>query len=113
MRYCLLQSQSGLRFISVPKDYMYQLVALIRRLHKEIDKLTAPNKPSLPIIIAEFSDLELISNEYKIETGLSYINQLEQSFAAISEEHYPLISLLTEIRAFQAQLEYLAEEGEI
>jgi hypothetical protein len=110
MRYCLLQSPAGLEFVSIPKDHMYQFVALFRRLHKEIDKLTAQNKPSLPTVIAECSDLEILSGNHAIQTGLVYINQLEKQFAAISEENYPLISLLTEIRAFQAQLEYLEEE---
>lgn len=110
MRYCLLQAGNGLEFVAIPKDHMYQFVALIRRLHKEIDKLTANQKPSLPTVLAECSDLEVHSSEYRIISGLDYINRLESSFASIQEENYPLISLLTEIRAFQAQLEYLAEE---
>lgn len=110
MRYCLLQAQKGLEFVAIPKDHMYQFVALIRRLHKENDKLTANQKPSLPIVLAECSDLEVHSSEHRIVSGLDYINRLEGSFASIQEEIYPLISLLTEIRAFQAQLEYLAEE---
>jgi hypothetical protein len=37
---------------------------------------------------------------------------LEKSFAAIREEAYPLIALLTEIRALQAQMEQWYEEYE-
>lgn len=113
MRYCLLQGQEGLEFVAIPQDHMYQFVALFRRLHKEIDKLTAGQKPSLPTVIAECSDLELVSYDHEVVSGLDYINRLEASFAEVQEENYPLISLLTEIRAFQAQLEYLAEEEEI
>jgi hypothetical protein len=38
------------------------------------------------------------------------LNNLEQDFAQIKEQSYPLISLLTEIRALQAQLEQWYEE---
>ncbi|RKD22601.1 hydrolase/acyltransferase [Ammoniphilus oxalaticus] len=110
MRYCLLQGENGLQFIAIPKDHMYQLVALIHRLHKEIDKLTAKEKPTLPIVLAECSELEILSPHCEIISGLDYINELEKSFNDVQETEYPLISLLTEIRAFQAQLEYLAEE---
>jgi len=112
MRYCLLRDQDQLEFVAIPADHMYQLIALIRRLHKEIDKLTAKSKPSIPVVLAECSDLEIHSTDCPIIPGLQYINRLESSFAEIPEENYPLISLLTEIRAFQAQLEYLAEELE-
>lgn len=110
MRYCLLQGQTGLEFIAIHKDHMYQFVALIRRLHKEIDKLTVVHKPFLPTVLAECADLEIHSPEFHAMNGLEYINALEQNFASLQEESYPLISLLTEIRAFQAQLEYLEEE---
>lgn len=110
MRYCLLQGSNGLQFVAIPKDHMYQLVALIHRLHKEINKLTAESKPSLPTVLAECSELEIHSSDCRLVSGLDYINELEQSFAGIQESQYPLISLLTEIRAFQAQLEYLEEE---
>lgn len=110
MRYCLLQAGNGLEFVAIPTDHMYQFVALIQRLHKEMDKLTAAQKPSLSTVLAECSDLEILSSEHQIVRGLDYINRLESSFASIQEENYPLISLLTEIRAFQAQLEYLEEE---
>ncbi|RXT05196.1 hydrolase/acyltransferase [Ammoniphilus sp. CFH 90114] len=113
MRFCILQGQSGLEFVAIPKDHMYQFVALFRRLHKEIDKLTAGEVPTLPSVIAECSDLEMVSYDHEVVTGLDYINRLEATFVEIQEENYPLISLLTEIRAFQAQLEYLAEEEEI
>jgi hypothetical protein len=110
MRYCLLNGQKGLEFVAIPTDHMYQFIALNRRLHKEIDKLTTPTKPFLPYVLGECSELELLSTEHTVQNGLEYINQLEQQFAEIKEENYPLISLLTEIRAFQAQLEYLEEE---
>ena len=110
MRYCLLNGQKGLEFIAIPADHMYQFIALNRRLHKEIDKLTTPNKPALPDVLAECSKLDLLSTDYTVQKGLEYINHLEKQFAEIKEENYPLISLLTEIRAFQAQLEYLEEE---
>ncbi|WP_139491914.1 hydrolase/acyltransferase [Brevibacillus dissolubilis] len=110
MRYLLLQETNGLAFVSMPASYMYQLVALIKRLHKEVDKLTAAERPALPAVIAEFGQLEVLAEGYGIESGLSYVSRLEQQFAQLIETEYPLISLLTEIRALQAQLEYLAEE---
>jgi len=38
------------------------------------------------------------------------LRELERAFAGIEEKQYPLISLLTEIRALLAQLEHLQEE---
>jgi hypothetical protein len=38
------------------------------------------------------------------------VNRLEQTFASIQEKAYPLISLLTVIRALEAQLEQWYEE---
>jgi hypothetical protein len=110
MRYLLLQDQSGLQFVALPESHMYQLIALLKRLHKEISKLTIPDRPQLPDVIAECSDLELVASTLHIREGLDYVNELEQHFAALRESEYPLISLLTEIRALQAQLEYLSEE---
>ncbi|MNG39073.1 hypothetical protein D3C84_1269940 [compost metagenome] len=46
----------------------------------------------------------------RIVSGLDYLNELERDFASIQEKSYPLISLLTEIRALQAQLEQWYEE---
>jgi hypothetical protein len=91
---------------------MYQLTALNRRLHKEIAKLTASNVPGLPRMIAECDQLDIIDEVYPLVGGLDYINQLERTFSAINEKSYPLISLLTEIRALQAQLEQWYEEYE-
>lgn len=96
----------------MPSDYMYQLVALLRRLHKEIDKLTAADRPVLPTVLAECVELELHNSDYSVISGLEYLAALERRFAALNEENYPLVSLLTEIRALHAQLEYLVEEGE-
>jgi len=110
MRFLLLQEANGLHFVSMPASHMYQLVALFKRLHKEIDKLTIADRPTLPTVIAECSELELLAESARLEDGLSYVSNLEQRFAALQETEYPLISLLTEIRALQAQLEYLQEE---
>ncbi|WP_019638507.1 hypothetical protein [Paenibacillus fonticola] len=110
MRYVILQQGSDLRFVEMPSDYAYQLSALNLRLNKEIDKLTAPQIPALPQAIAECDQLDLLQESLQITSGLSYINELEAAFSAIREENYPLISLLTEIRALQAQLEQWYEE---
>jgi hypothetical protein len=110
MRYAILKLDSELEFVEMPSSHMYQLTALNRRLHKELEKLTAVNVPVLPVVIAECDNLELIGPTYSPTQGLAYINRLEQTFAAIKEQAYPLISLLTEIRALQAQLEQWYEE---
>lgn len=110
MRYLLLNELDTLRFVAMPESYMYQLVALLKRLHKEVDKLTIADRPALPVVLAEMSELELVSPTCRIEAGLEYVSDLEQRFARLKEENYPLISLLTEIRALQAQLEFLQEE---
>lgn len=112
MRYLLLQASDQLVFVSLPETHMYQLVALLKRLHKEIDKLTIANRPTLPTIIGECADLELLSSSYCIVEGITYVSELEKQFARLQEAEYPLISLLTEIRALLAQLEHLQEEGE-
>lgn len=112
MHYCILSNENRIEFIAMPSDYMYQLVALLRRLHKEIDKLTTENRPTLPVVVGECTELELHNSEYAVISGLDYLAALESRFAALNEENYPLISLLTEIRALHAQLEYLVEEGE-
>jgi hypothetical protein len=113
LRYCLLQGEHGIECVAIPADHMYQFVALNRRLHKEIDKLTSKVKPYLPDLIAECTDIEVHSPTLTVYMGLDYVTKLEEHFAKTQENEYPLISLLTEIRAFQAQLEYLEEEGEL
>ena len=113
MRYVILQHADQLEFVEMPSDYAYQLSALNLRLNKEIDKLTADIVPALPRAIAECDQLDLLEERYVITQGLAYINDLEKSFAAVKEEHYPLIALLTEIRALQAQLEQWYEEEEL
>lgn len=112
MRYIILKLNDELQFVEMPKTHAYQLSALNVRLHKEIAKLTADNIPTLPHAIAECDDLDFTDPSYSIMSGLDYINELEQSFASIDEQAYPLISLLTEIRALQAQLEQWYEEAE-
>lgn len=110
MRYVILQQQQDLRFVEMPADYAYQLSALNLRLNKEIDKLTAIEVPKLPLAVAECDNLDLLQEHHTTQNGLDYINELEKSFATIDEKNYPLISLLTEIRALQAQLEQWYEE---
>jgi hypothetical protein len=110
MKYAILKHEDRLDFVEMPASHMYQLTALNRRLHKELEKLTAASVPVLPHVIAECSELELIGNDYAVVSGLDYMNELERTFAAVNEQAYPLISLLTEIRALQAQLEQWYEE---
>ncbi|WP_135556416.1 hydrolase/acyltransferase [Paenibacillus cymbidii] len=110
MRYGLLQLGDGLEFVEMPATHMYQLTALNRRLHKEVEKLSADNVPALPRLIAECDNLDLVERSIPLTGGLDYINRLERTFAEIRESAYPLISLLTEIRALQAQLEQWYEE---
>lgn len=112
MRYGLLKLGDRLEFVEMPESHMYQLTALNRRLHKELDKLTAEPLPALPHLIAEFSDLDLLDPAYQTIDGLTYVSGLEKTFAAIPETSYPLVSLLTEIRALLAQLEQWYEEYE-
>lgn len=113
MRYVVLQNQANVLFVEIPTEYAYQLSALHLRLGKEISKLTADHIPVLPQAIAECNDLVVLNKEESPLNSLHYINELEASFAAIREENYPLISLLTEIRALQAQLEQYYEEEAI
>lgn len=113
MRYVVLQNKANVLFVEIPTEYAYQLSALHLRLGKEISKLTADNVPFLPQAIAECNDLEILNKELSSISSLHYINELESSFSAIKEENYPLISLLTEIRALQAQLEQYYEEEAI
>lgn len=110
MRYVILKYEQQLEFVEMPSSYSYQLTALNQRLHKELEKLTADHVPQLPRAIAECDDLELIGTAHALIQGLDYINGLEKTFADIQEKSYPLISLLTEIRALQAQLEQWYEE---
>ncbi|MBJ6361316.1 hydrolase/acyltransferase [Paenibacillus sp. GCM10012307] len=110
MRYILMKGKQSLSFVEMPESHAYQLSALNLRLHKEIDKLTADNIPQLPYAVAECADVEIHDPTVVIANGLDYINELEKDFASIQEKSYPLISLLTEIRALQAQLEQWYEE---
>jgi hypothetical protein len=110
MRIVLLIEKDQLQFIEMPASHAYQLTALHHRLHKEISKLTAEQVPALPRAIAEFDQVELTSDEHHLTSGLDYINSLERNFATVKETAYPLIALLTEIRALQAQLEQWYEE---
>lgn len=110
MRYLLLKQQDELQIVVMPDSYMYQLVALLKRLHKEVGKLTSADRPELPEVIAECGQMELHSDRLSILDGLDYVSLLEREFARLKETEYPLISLLTEIRALQAQLEFLKEE---
>lgn len=111
MSYILLQNKDGsLLFVEMPASHAYQLSALNLRLHKELSKLTADNIPELPRAVAECSGLDLLDESMSPVGGLEYINRLEKSFAEIREQAYPLVSLLTEIRALQAQLEQWYEE---
>ncbi|MFF0829721.1 hydrolase/acyltransferase [Brevibacillus sp. NPDC003359] len=112
MRYLLLQSRDGLQFVSLPESHMYQLIALLKRLYKEIDKLTITERPELPTVLADCADVERLESGLSIVDGLEYVSGLERRFAALQETEYPLISLLTEIRALQAQLEFLHEDEE-
>ncbi|CAM3983157.1 hydrolase/acyltransferase [Paenibacillus alkaliterrae] len=112
MRYVLMKKNDSILFVEMPGSHAYQLSALNLRLHKEIDKLTAEHVPSLPYAVAECNDVELHDSSISIVSGLDYINSLEQDFAGVQEKSYPLISLLTEIRALQAQLEQWYEEYE-
>jgi hypothetical protein len=109
-RYGLLALGGKLEFVEMPRTHLYQLTALNRRLHKELDKLTAGNVPQLPVMVAECEQVEVVEQQVPIVGGLEYLNRLEQTFASIDEKSYPLISLLTEIRALQAQLEQWYEE---
>ncbi|AWB43824.1 hydrolase/acyltransferase [Paenibacillus sp. CAA11] len=110
MRYCIMQLDNELLYIEMPADYAYQLSALNLRLNKEISKLTAEQVPSLPLAVAECEKLDLLRETDSVIQGLDYINELERAFSSIQESSYPLISLLTEIRALQAQLEQWYEE---
>jgi hypothetical protein len=110
MRYIIMKYGQEVSFVEMPASHAYQLSALNLRLHKEIDKLTADRVPALPYAIAECDDVELHDKSVAIHSGLAYMNRLEQEFAAVEEKSYPLVSLLTEIRALQAQLEQWYEE---
>ncbi|WP_205628830.1 hypothetical protein, partial [Acinetobacter baumannii] len=65
--------EQELQFVAMPDSYMYQLVALLRRLHKEIDKLTIADRPVLPIPIAECADLELHAENVRVIPGIEYL----------------------------------------
>jgi len=113
MKYVLLQLDDRLEFVEIPADYAYQLSALNLRLHKETGKLTAPNVPRLPRVVAECGETDILDPAAERTDALTYMQRLEAQFAAIQETSYPLISLLTEIRALLAQLEqWYEEEGD-
>ena len=112
MRYVIMKQDHSIVFIEMPATHAYQLSALNLRLHKEIDKLTAALVPSLPFAVAECDNVELHDTSIEVISGLDYINKLEKDFREVKEKAYPLISLLTEIRALQAQLEQWYEEYE-
>ncbi|MGZ9583627.1 hydrolase/acyltransferase [Paenibacillus marinisediminis] len=110
MRYIIFKHDTEFEYVEMPADYAYQLSALNLRLNKEIGKLTAPNVPKLPVAVAECDGLELLREQEQIISGLDYMNRLERAFSSIRETEYPLIALLTEIRALLAQLEQWYEE---
>lgn len=110
MRFVLMKNNDQVFFVEMPDTHAYQLSALNLRLHKELDKLTAEQVPALPYAIAECDRVELHDSSIRIASGLDYINELEREFAAVKESAYPLIALLTEIRALQAQLEQWYED---
>ena len=107
-----MKEKDAVSFVEMPASHAYQLSALNLRLHKEIDKLTAEHVPSLPYALAECDNVDIHDPAVSIIGGLEYINSLERDFAGIQEKSYPLVSLLTEIRALQAQLEQWYEEYE-
>lgn len=113
MRYVILQRKQDLMFVEMPHEYAYQLSALNLRLNKEVGKLTADNIPALPLAIAECEELDLLQESLVITSGLAYVQELESAFSSLKEENYPLISLLTEIRALLAQLEQWYEEEQL
>lgn len=110
MKYVLLQLDDQLEFVEIPAEYAYQLSALNLRLHKETGKLTAPDVPRLPRVIAECGEVDILEPSAARTDSLTYIQRLEAQFASIRETSYPLVSLLTEIRALLAQLEQWYEE---
>lgn len=110
MRFAWMRRNQECFVVSMPEDHMYQLTALHVRLHKEIDKLTADQKPVLATVIAECADLDILDNTVSVYGGYEYLTELERTFAVVPEKEYPLISLLTEIRALQAQMEQWEEE---
>jgi len=112
MRYHILLNDGRPEFVEMPASHAYQLTALLQRLHKEIGKLTAENVPPLAEAIAECDALEIVHTDYAVTSGLEYLTRLERAFSSIRETRYPLISLLTEIRALLAQLEQWYEEAE-
>jgi hypothetical protein len=109
--YVWLQDGTALTLVEMPADYAYQLSALNLRLHKELDKLTVATKPVLPKVIAETGAALIVHDgQLQVRGGLTYMEELEQSFARLDEKAYPLVALLTEIRALLAQLEQWYEE---
>ena len=112
LRYAWLKEENHWFVVAMPEDHMYQLTALHVRLHKEIDKLTVDQAPTLAHVVAECSDLDMLDDSIVVQRGFDYLSELEKRFASLKEKNYPLISLLTEIRALQAQMEQWEEEQE-
>jgi hypothetical protein len=111
-RYMIALGTEDIKFIYMPATHMYQLVALNLRLQKEITKLTADVLPELDEFIADVDDIHIYAagaGVCEIYSGLEYLNELEKLFMDIDEREYPIVSLLTEIRALQAQLEQFFE----
>jgi hypothetical protein len=111
MHYCILEQGENIQFVSIPDEYVNQFIALIRRLHKEIDKLTVAMPPSLPYVIGESHHIDWLEKS-PVQDGLSFLIKLENEFIELEESNYPIIALLTEIRALKAQFEHLLEEDE-
>jgi hypothetical protein len=111
MRYCILELDGHIQFVSIPDEYVNQFIALIRRLHKEINKLTVKDIPNLPYVLGESHHIEWLEKP-PVQDGLSFLIHLEHDFMELEENQYPVISLLTEIRALKAQFEHLLEENE-
>lgn len=110
-KYVWLQDGAAITVVEMPYAYAYQLSALNLRLHKELSKLTVADAPVLPKVIAEAGpELIVHSEEFTVVPGLAYLEALEETFAALDEKAYPLVALLTEIRALLAQMEQWYEE---
>jgi desulfoferrodoxin (superoxide reductase-like protein) len=111
MRYCILEQGESIQFVSIPDEYVNQFIALIRRLHKEIGKLSVSLPPSLPHVLGESHHIDWLEKSH-VQDGLSYLIHLENDFMELEDSQYPVIALLTEIRALKAQFEHLLEEDE-
>jgi hypothetical protein len=96
----------------MPADYSYQLIALLQRLEKEVTKLPTVAADFLPRSLLEFTNMDNIAL-LKVTDGLQFLNELEAKFVSIqANTAYPVIALLTEIRALQAQMEQWYDDNE-